>query len=161
MPDFVDPGPLLTKEPDARLGAFPQLPAVAYIYLALLIGIVPTAAAAVVFALSLRRVGLAAATLAVGLVGFVTPLAPFYAAQMMGAEPSSALLFFGGRLLSVALGFALYKLMNSHVRGHEHLEGAEIPLMWAIMPAFAALLLLPNKVAFTLVAPILVFLSGS
>lgn len=153
MPSFSDPGPVLSKVPDARVAPFSMLSAVTYLYLSLLIGIVPTSLLLVGSALALRRPGLAAAGLGIGLLGFFAPLLLLLVLEAAGVEQGPVLLL--TRLLSVALGFWAYKLAQPHVRGHLQLEGRQVPLIWAIGPAFAAVLFLPGSVAYALIAPAL------
>ena len=155
-----DPGPVLAKVPDARLAPFPMAPAIGLLYLSLLIGIVPTMLVLLVSALALRRVRLAAAAVGIGLLGFVAPVVPILAYTTTGAEPNYPLIFFGARLLSVALGFWAYKLAVPHFRGHVHLEGKELPLLWVIGPAFAVLFLLPSEVVLLLVLPFFPFVAA-
>ena len=139
------------------MAAFPALPAVAYMYLSLLVGIVPTSILLVLFAGGLRRFSLAAAGVGIGLLGFLSPLFPIFALEAAGLDQRPVILV--TRLLSVALGFWAYKLAQPHVRGHLQLEGRLIPLIWAIGPGFAAVLLLPGAAVVGLLAPVLLFLS--
>jgi hypothetical protein len=154
MHAFHDPGPVLTRVPDARVAPFPLVPEAGYLYLSLLIGIVPSMLVLFVSAVGLRRARLALAAIGIGALGFLAPLVPILAYAQTGADPNYPLIFFGVRLLSVALGFWAYKVATPHVRGHRLLEGRELPLLWTLGPAFAALVLLPGTFAVALVAPV-------
>lgn len=157
----IDAGPLLQDVPDGVRAPFPVLPALSYVYLALLLGIVPTALAGVVFLGAGRSVRGVLASLVVAGLGFVGPLGVLLAFSpfVSGAEAlGPALLVM--RILAVGLGFLLYRVAKPVVRGHALLDGAELQLLWVIGPAFAVLFLAPAEVVFGLQLPILLLLAS-
>ncbi len=160
MTEFVDPGPLLAKEPDARLAPIKLVHPVAFFYLALLVGIVPTCLLAAGVGLTLKRARLTLAVLGVGAVGFVSPLVPIVLAAATGGEPDYGLIFFGVRLLALGLGFLLYKLTKPHIRGHAHLSGDLLPLLGVIGASFVLTFLAPGPVQVALQVPLFLLFSG-
>lgn len=160
MPPFADNGPVLDRVPDARASALPQLPAVAYVYLSLLIGIVPTCVVLGVMGAALGRSRLIVGTLLLGLGGFLAPVVPLLGFQAAGAEPHVPLIIFLVRLLGVLLGWLAFKLAHPYVRGHAQLGGRLVPLMWTILPAFGLLFFMPGRIVWGLIAPILVLGGG-
>jgi|GEM_PF-3281360 len=158
--DFVDPGPVLARVPNARRAPFPLMPAVGNMYLALLVGIVPTMALLLVTGLALRSTKLTLAAVGIGVLGFLAPLLPIGVGVALSDTPNVAFILFVGRVLSVGLGFVAYKVALPSIRGHAHLEGAQLPLLYVLGPAFGLLFLLPGEVVLALVAPILLVLGG-
>ena len=160
MAEFVDPGPLLGKEPDARLAPFKLVHPVAFFYLALLVGIVPTCLLAAGVGIALKRARLTLGALGLGVLGFVSPFLPIVLAVSVGGTPNYGLILFGMRLLALGLGFVLYKLTKPHIRGHAHLEGELVPLLGVIGVCFAASFLMPVELYRVLQLPYLLILGG-
>lgn len=150
----VEAGPLLAQVPDGVRAPFPVLPAMAYVYLALLVGIVPTALAGLVFLGAAQSGRGVLASLAVGAAGFVVPFGVLLAFSpfVQGAEALGPALL-AMRILAVGLGFLLYRVAKPVVRGHQLLDGGELPLLWVIGPAFALLFLAPAELVFGLQLP--------
>lgn len=149
--------------PDGRVAPIPMVPAVAYIYLALMVGIVPTSGLLVVMALALRRPVLGFGGLLVGGVGFLAPLVPVVTLNIVGGDMQASLPFsmFAMRLMAVGLGYALYRFARPYVRGHLFLGGQQIGLMMLIGPAIAAVFLLPWPIKAWMQFPILMLLPAS
>ncbi len=148
-------GPFLQRVPDGRLAPIRLIPATAYIYLALMVGIVPMALVLVGTAILLRRPLLAASALGVGFVGFLLPFLPLMVASALGEETNFALLFLTFRILAVALGFGLYKLANPHIRGHLLQGGDQIPLLWLVGPAFLSFFVISGTARVWMEAPLI------
>ena len=133
-----------------------MVPAHAYIYLALLVGIVPTAALAVLGALTLRSVRGVIVGTVVGAVAAVVPIVP--ALLLLTTEavgPSRLALFMLVlRVLSIGLGFMLYRSLVPSTRGHRILGGRELPLLWLLVPALALVFLVPGEVRIALEMPL-------
>lgn len=155
----VNDGPQLDGVADGVLAPVPMLPAVATVYLALLIGIVPTAAVCGVFMGLARSLRGFTGAVVVGGVGFLAPLVPLFVLSLLGPDPDLRVFFLVVRILSVAFGFMLYKIAAPVVRGHSVLDGKEIPLILVIVPAFGLLFAAPGTVLLTLQAPVLALIA--
>jgi hypothetical protein len=151
----LNAGPHLRRVPDARLAPVMLLPAIAYVYTALMVGIVPTCLAFVTCAALLRRPLLVLAGLVMTAIGFVLPVVPILALSPFFDEPNYALIIAIFRMFSVVLGFGLYKLMVPHMRGHAFLGGQQVPLMWIIGPAFLAIFLVSGPARVWIEMPLL------
>ena len=159
--DFTDPGAVLQSVPDGRVAPIPLARPELLIYLALLIGIVPTALLTLGVGASLRRGRLVLQAAAIGLLGFLLPLAVFLAGLAIAGEALHVpLAFVVVRVLSVGFGWVLYTVARPHVRGHQVLGGRTLPLLWVLGPAFALTLLAPGPVVLLMVMPIFPLLQG-
>lgn len=145
--------PILTQVPDGKVAALPQPMPLAYIYLALMVGIVPVSLWALVNAVLLRSAWLVATALGVGLMGFVAPLGVLLALRPTGLPVS--LVFLVMRIVSVFLGVVLQRQFEDANRGHVHLGGASIDLMVLIVGAFALQFLVPFDIRLWLDIPLL------
>jgi len=97
----------------------------------------------------------------VGIVGVFLPLVPLFGASMvLGESVNIGLVVLGMRIVSVGLGALLYRVLRPAVRGHIHLDGPQMPLIWVLGPAFAVLFLAPSELSQILEFPLLMLLAG-
>lgn len=125
----------------------------AYVYLALMVGIVPTALLAAVAFLGVRRLWLVCLAVGIAVVGFVAPVPIIGMFSGEGGNLSLGLLVM--RLVAVALGYLLTRAMAAPVRGHQVLHGGTISLIATILPAFGWALLTPWSIQMWLELPAL------
>lgn len=151
-------GPFLRRVLDGRRSPIPLLQPVAYVYLALMLGIVPTAVVAAVSFIAVRRFWLFWLAVLVGVVGFATP--GVVLAVWTDVTENLALAILVMRLVAVALGYLLYRAMNGPVRGHMVLQGNTVSLLMAILPAFAWQLLAPWSIRVWAELPLIALAMG-
>lgn len=137
--------PLLQREPDARRAPVPAFSAEAPIFIGLLLG-APVAAAAVVWnAAWMRRPGLIAAAVALGVVGSAATSAAVVILVAVGSEPSAA--HFAAQLVAVGVGGALTWLQRSHIRGHRLIGGETVNLLYSVGAGVLLTLRFPGAMA--------------
>jgi hypothetical protein len=145
-PSFTHPL-RLARFPDARKGRAPLAAAAMLGYVAFLLGAGVAALLGLWNAAWLRRPGLFAATLFIGVVGWCGFGVAALGVLAAGVEsPDLALL--AGRLVGIASGIALAVLHARHLRGHAFLDGATIPLLPAVLLAFGLAVLAPRRLIF-------------
>jgi hypothetical protein len=148
--------PLLQREPDARKAPVAAFGEVTPLYLALMLG-VPLAALTVLWnAVWMRRPGRALSSLVLGVAGSVACTLALGAAVKAGANVSLA--FFVAQITAVGVGFVLYRLQRSIVRGHRLLQGRVVPFGPVLLGALALQLLAPLPVLIGLAHPLVVLL---
>ncbi|MBX2797470.1 MAG: hypothetical protein KTR31_07380 [Myxococcales bacterium] len=155
-------GPQLSRVPDGRRSPIPLVPSEGFIYTALMVGIVPVAVVACGQAVLLRRLGAALGALAIGMVGFVSPLVLLTVVLAAGLPTDNLpVVVLVVRLVSVALGVMLHRILQPHVRGHRLLEGPMISLAYVILPAFAWIFAAPRELQILVELPVLSLLGGA
>ena len=145
--------PLLQDLPDGVRAPVQVVPSVGFVYLALLLGAVPTALLALAQALALRSARAAGVAALTAVVALLAPLVVF----ALGADLVSnlGLLLLPARILAIGLGFLLHRSQVAPIRAHQLLGGAAVELRLVVLPAFVAMFLLPGRAALLLEFPIL------
>lgn len=141
--------PVLARHPDARKAALPLFEPLTFGYLALLLGGPVASVCALYNGLLLRRPGLVARAI---LVGVLSAVAFFLTvAFLLGAGAENfRVIRLAGYLVHVLFGALLVTSQWRHFRGHRFLGGSVIPLLWVVIAGIVLQLLLPPKVVFFL-----------
>lgn len=132
---------LLQRVPDARRSRVPLFPAVAFPYVALMLGTAAAALLALYNAVALRRAKPVVAAAVLGVLGWLGFGLLTGLVFSQGLHDRSLALL-PARLLSVGLGALLAWSQWAYVRGHDFLDGADISLVRVVVVAFAAVMLL-------------------
>ncbi len=141
--------PRLGRFPDARRATLRLLEPSLLPYVALMFGSALAALLACFNALALRRFGSAAASLAVGLIGW----ASFGVVVTAGARMHIghiALALLVGRAVHFLLGSVLYFMQRPHLLGHAFLGGRMVPLRVSYLTAFLLAIYLPGSIMLAL-----------
>ncbi len=140
--------PLLERHPDARRAKGPLLQPVLLPYLALIFGSGVASLAACYNALMMKRGGLAAKSLLVGLLGTIAFVVVGGIALRLGAAPAVAIIL--GRVIHFAFGGLLFAMQRPHVRGNEFLSGPMAPLLPSYLATIAISIFLPARISLLL-----------
>jgi len=135
---------LLQRVPDGRRASLPLLSPVFFPYAALMLGPAVAGACALYNAVALRRGGLAVVAVVLGLLGWVG-FGFVVAAAVAGGLENGLLALLPARLLNVGFGTLLAWSQWGHVRGHQFLDGKAVPLLHAVLVAFAAIFIIPLR----------------
>ena len=136
--------PLLQRYPNARAASVPLFQPVLLPYVALLFGSAAAGLLAACNSVAMRRWGLAALSIAIGITGWLS-----FAAIVIAASDANAnirLVVFAGRALHFILGGVLFALQRRSVHGHEFLRGRMLPLQATYLLAFGLAIVIPGSV---------------
>ena len=133
---------LLQRVPDARRARAPLLPAIFLPYVALMLGSGVAAACALYNAIALRRMRLVVWAVVLGVLGWVGFNLVIGIVIRLGLS-NVVLAVLPARLVNLGLGALLAWTQWAHVRGHTFLAGRTVPLLHAVLAAFALVLVLP------------------
>lgn len=140
--------PLLARHPDARRAKAPLLQPVLLPYLALIFGSGVASLAACYNAAMMRRGGLAAKSLLIGILGTIAFVVVGATAIRLGAEPAVAMIL--GRVIHFAFGGLLFARQRPYVRGNEFLSGPMAPLLPSYLVTIAISIFLPARISLLL-----------
>lgn len=133
--------PLLRHLPDARRSRAYLIDAVLFPYLALLFGLPIVVLFSCFNAAALRRWGLLAASLGLGIAGW------FAFMISVGSLSQTAFALIGGRAVNFAVGILFFLLQRAHIRGHAFLGGQLVPLRPFYIGALVVAVFMPEPLA--------------
>ena len=135
--------PLLRRYPDARVATVPLLEPVVLAYVALAFGTPAASALAAYNAIAVRRWRLAAAAIALGIVGWLA-FAVIVVFAASHPQWNIRLAILGGRVVHLILGGVLFLQQRRAVHGHEFLGGNMVPLRASYFLAFGLQFVIPG-----------------
>jgi hypothetical protein len=135
--------PLLRRYPDGRKATVPLLEAVLLPFVALMFGTPAAAALAAYNAIAIRRWGLAAAAIALGIAGWLGFAWIIFAAAAH-RQWNIQMVVVAGRALHLVLGGVLYLQQRRTVHGHQFLGGSVVPLRASYLLAFGLQFVIPG-----------------
>ena len=133
--------PLLRHLPDARRSRMYLVDPVLFPYLALLFGLPIVVLFSCFNAAALRRWGLLAASLGLGVFGWMGFI------QAVNVLSDTAFALIGGRAVNFAFGIVFYFLQRAHIRGHAFLGGQLVPLRPFYIGALVVAVFMPEPMA--------------
>ena len=133
--------PLLRHLPDARRSRMYLIDPVLFPYLALLFGLPIVVLFSCFNAAALRRWGLLAASLGIGVGGWLAFL------FSVGSLRHTAFALIGGRAVNFAVGILFFLLQRAHIRGHAFLGGQLVPLRPFYIGALVVAIFMPEPLA--------------
>lgn len=133
--------PLLRHLPDARRSPAYLIDPVLFPYLALLFGLPVVVLLSCFNAAALRRWGLFAASLGLGVFGWLGFI------QSVNLLSGTAFALIGGRAVNFAAGCVFYFLQRAHIRGHAFLGGQLVPLRPFYIGALIVAVFMPEPLA--------------
>lgn len=133
--------PLLRPMPDARRSRTSLIDPILFPYLALLFGIPIVVLLSCFNAAALRRWGLLAGGIALGVAGWLGFLESVYLWR------HTAFALIAGRVVNFAFGCFFYFLQRMHTRGHSFLGGRLFPMRPIYIGAFVVAVFMPSSLA--------------
>ena len=137
--------PLLRRYPDAREARVPLIEPVLLPYVALMFGSSAAALLATYNSIALRRWGLAALSVAMGIIGWLA-FAAIVLAALAHPDWNLHLAVLGGRALHFLLGGLLLFQQRRIVHGHAFLGGRMVPMRASYLLAFGLAFVIPNTI---------------
>lgn len=136
---------VLQNVPDGRLAGRSIFDALFFGYVAIVLGAPAACACAAYNAVALRRTGLALEAAALGALAWIA-YTPIAGRLLEAGVTNIELLVLIMRVLALGVGVLLAVRHWPHVRGHRLLGGSTIPLLGAVVAAFAVAFFLPTSV---------------
>jgi len=149
--------PQLRSVPDARKAPVPLLPVFLVLFVFLAYGGIAGSVAALYNAVALRRLKLIVAALGAALLSLACSFAIVVGAEALGW---GAYAFVVLQLTYVGIGALLGWQQWAHVRGHDFLEGTQVPVLQGFLALFVLQWVLSHQVKVALLIP-WVLLNGS